>query len=145
MLELLQTHAQPSGAEIAARLARVDRIASVAPGPASFLRPQGFDALAYLRDSMAGLPRAHTIEVVLRTDVASAARHFNDEIGFFGPVDGGVLLRSQADDLDGFVRQLCAAPFEAVVVNPPALRSHVAALAAPASHGRSRLICFTPS
>lgn len=114
----------------AMRSFRVDRIAGVAPRPASFLRPQAFDALAYLRDSMAGLPRAHAIEVVLRTDLVSAAHHFNDEIGFFEPAQGGVLLRSQADDLDWFARQLCAAPFEAEVISPPALRTHVAALAA---------------
>ncbi len=112
------------------RTFRLDRIAGVAPLPVSFRRPAGFDALAHLRESMAGIERAHAIEVVLKTDLATASRHFCDEIGFFEPIEGGVRLRSQADDLDWFARQLCAAPFQAVIVAPAALRCSVRALAA---------------
>jgi predicted DNA-binding transcriptional regulator YafY len=108
---------------------RLDRIAGVAPRPVSFARPLEFDALAHLRESMTAMPRAHTIDVLLKTDLATASSHFFDEIGFFEPAANGVLLRSQADDLDWFARQLCAAPFEAEIVAPPALRASVAALA----------------
>lgn len=102
----------------------------MAPRPVSFARPAGFDALAHLRESMAGIARAHAIEVVLKTDLATASSHFCDEIGFFEPLDGGVRLRSQADDLDWFARQLCAAPFDADIVAPAALRDSVRILAA---------------
>jgi predicted DNA-binding transcriptional regulator YafY len=108
---------------------RLDRIASVAPRPLTFARPAGFDALAYLRESIAGITRAHAIEVILKTDLQSASAHFFDEIGFFEPTADGVRLRGQADDLDWFARQLCAAPFDARIVAPDALRASVAALA----------------
>lgn len=75
------------------------------------------------------MPRAHGIEVLLNTDLKTAASHFFDEIGFFEQTADGVLLRSQADDLDWFARQLCAAPFEAAIVAPAALRASVAGLA----------------
>ncbi|MES2759368.1 MAG: YafY family protein [Pseudomonadota bacterium] len=109
---------------------RLDRIASVAPRPVSFARPAGFDALAHLRESMVSIQRTHAIEVLLRTDLQSASAHFFDEIGVFEPTADGVRLRGQADDLDWFARQLCAAPFEARIVAPDALRVSVAALAA---------------
>lgn len=114
----------------ALRLFRLDRIVSVAARPASFARPAGFDALAQLREAMAALPRAHAISVLLKTDLATARGHFFDEIGVFEPAAGGVLLRSQADDLDWFARQLCAAPFDAEVLAPDALRASIAAQAA---------------
>jgi predicted DNA-binding transcriptional regulator YafY len=108
---------------------RLDRIASVEPRPVSFARPPGFDVLAHLRESMTRMPRAHAVEVLLKTDLDTASRHFFDEIGFFEQAGGGVLLRGQADDLDWFARQLCAAPFDAEIVAPEALRTSVAALA----------------
>lgn len=108
---------------------RLDRIAQVAPRSVSFGRPDGFDALAYLRESMAAIPRAHAIEVLLKTDLRTASSHFFDEIGFFEPSGDGVLLRSQADDLDWFARQLCAAPFDAEIIAPAALRASVAGVA----------------
>lgn len=107
---------------------RLDRIARLAPQPASFARPPGFDALEYLRGSVTALPRAHAIEVLLKTDLSTAGSHFCDGIGLFEPAEGGVRLRSQADDLDWFARQLCAAPFEAEIVGPASLRASVAAL-----------------
>jgi predicted DNA-binding transcriptional regulator YafY len=113
----------------ALRSFRLDRIGSIAARPVSFARPAGFDALAHLRESMAGIERRHAIEVLLDTDLPTASSHFCDEIGFFEPTDGGVRLRSQADDLDWFARQLCAAPFDAVIVAPAELRLSVAALA----------------
>ncbi|MDL2356525.1 MAG: YafY family protein [Pseudomonadota bacterium] len=113
----------------AMRSFRLDRIVSVVARPASFVRPAGFDALAQLREAMAALPRAHAISVLLKTDLATASRHFFEEIGLFEPAAGGVLLRSQADDLDWFARQLCAAPFDAEVLAPDALRASIAAQA----------------
>jgi predicted DNA-binding transcriptional regulator YafY len=113
----------------AMRSFRLDRIAHVATRPVSFARPANFDALAYLRESMAAMPRTHAIEVLLDTDLKTASDHFFDEIGFFEQVSGGVLLRSQADDLDWFARQLCGAPFDAEIISPDRLRHSVAGLA----------------
>ncbi len=100
---------------------RIDRIEQVRPMPASFARPDGFDALGYLAHAVATLPRAHAIEVLLLTDAATARREVFPAIGLLQPRDDGVLLRAQADDLDWFARELSRLPFDFKVLTPAAL------------------------
>lgn len=69
---------------------RLDRIENVTPLPASFGRPDRFDALAHLAFSLATLPREHALEVLLRTDLATARCEVFDAIGLLESVDGGV-------------------------------------------------------
>lgn len=109
---------------------RLDRIASVEPLPSSFGRPEQFDALAHLAFSLATLPRAHAIEVLLETDLATARREVFDAIGLLQAADGGVRLLAQADDLDWFARELARLPFAFRVQAPSALRDAVHALGA---------------
>ena len=110
---------------------RLDRIESVAAVPASFGRPEGFDALQYVRHAIATLPRAHSVSVLLHTDLASAQRRLFTEIGTLEARrhrgKPAVLLRSEADDLDWFVRELARLPFTFEVVSPAALAARVAA------------------
>jgi predicted DNA-binding transcriptional regulator YafY len=101
---------------------RLDRIEGVHPVPASFGRPEGFDALAHLAFSMATLPRAHAIEVLLRADLATARRETFDTIGVLEPAGDATLLFAQADDLDWFARELSRLPFDFEVRHPAALR-----------------------
>jgi predicted DNA-binding transcriptional regulator YafY len=109
---------------------RLDRVQLVTALPKSFLRPDGFDALTRLRESMATLPRGHVIEVFLRADLAAARRAFPAEFGLIEPRVDGVLLRTSADDLAWFARRLAALPFEFAVHVPSQLRDEVHALAA---------------
>src|SRR6185503_3216736 len=51
---------------------RLDRVIAVRALPASFGRPDDFDALAHLARSVATMPRAHAIEVLLHTDLDRA-------------------------------------------------------------------------
>ena len=110
---------------------RLDRVESVAAVPASFGRPEGFDALQYVRHAIATLPRAHSVSVLLHTDLASAQRRLFTEIGTLEARrhrgKPAVLLRSEADDLDWFVRELARLPFSFEVVSPSALAGRVAA------------------
>lgn len=112
---------------------RLDRMLAVQPLPVSFVRPDGFDALAWLADSIATLPRAHAIEVWLDTDLTSARAELFDAIGILQPHEGGVLLHAQADDLGWFARELARLPFAFTVWRPAALRNalkrHAARLA----------------
>lgn len=101
---------------------RLDRIEGVQPLPVSFGRPEGFDALAHLAFSVATLPRVHAIEVLLKTDLATARHELFDAIGVFEPGDDGTVLFAQADDLDWFARELSRLPFDFVVRSPAALR-----------------------
>lgn len=109
---------------------RLDRVSSVVALPKSFLRPRGFDALARLRESIATIPRRHTIEVTLKADLAAARRVFPAEFGLIEPHADGVLLRTSADDLTWFARQLAGLPFPFSVQAPAQLRNEVRALAA---------------
>jgi predicted DNA-binding transcriptional regulator YafY len=101
---------------------RLDRIAGVQPLPVSFGRPDGFDAMAHLAFSVATLPRAHAIEVLLKTDLTTARHELFDAIGIFEPCDEGTALFAQADDLDWFARELSRMPFDFAVRSPTALR-----------------------
>lgn len=106
---------------------RIDRIEALRVLDEAFQRPGGFDALAYLARSVATLKRAHGIEVVLHTDLATARRELFDAIGLLEPQADGVLLSAQADDLDWFARELSRLPFGFSVRTPAALRQALAA------------------
>ncbi|MDQ1811897.1 YafY family protein [Massilia sp. CCM 9210] len=107
---------------------RLDRIVKAEPRPVSFARPSGFDALGYLTRSMATMPRAHPVEVLLRTDLKTASAHFFDALGVFEQIDEGVLLRCSTDHPDWFAGHLAGMPFEFEVRTPDVLRDSVARL-----------------
>jgi predicted DNA-binding transcriptional regulator YafY len=100
---------------------RLDRVRAVRPLETRFTRPPGFDALGHLVRSLATLPRRHAVEVYLETDLATARRVFFPAIGVFEPCGGGVLLASQADDLESFARELARLPFPFRIRRPAAL------------------------
>lgn len=105
---------------------RLDRIAQVAPLDQAFQRPPGFDALDHLVRGFATAPRAHTIEVLLHAPLAGAQKAFSLAFGMLEPVEGGVLLRSTADDLAWFARQLAGLPFDFEIKAPARLQSEFA-------------------
>ena len=104
---------------------RLDRVIDVDPREVTFARPADFDALVHLASSIAQLPRAIAVEVLLHTDLDTALKHVHGSIGVLTPRDEGVLLRSQEDDLDWYARQLAHLPFTFAVQRPAALRAAV--------------------
>ncbi|HEX6549783.1 MAG TPA: YafY family protein [Gammaproteobacteria bacterium] len=108
---------------------RLDRVVEVQTLPVGFSRPADFDAARHLTLSMATLPRAIAVEVLLRTDLNTAMQELHESIGLFEPCAGGVLLRSRTDSLDWFGRQLIRLPFEFEIREPAALRDAVRARA----------------
>jgi predicted DNA-binding transcriptional regulator YafY len=109
---------------------RVDRIIEVQPLAVRFTRPKDFDVLEWLNRSIATLPRAHRIEVLLHTDMAKAREAFSPAIGLLEPAEGGVLLRVRTDDLAWFARQLARVSFDFEIRTPQRLRKELAAHAA---------------
>ena len=109
---------------------RVDRIIETRPLPMRFTRPKDFDVLDWLNRSIATLPRAHRVEVLLRTDLAKVREAFSPAIGLFEAADGGVMLRVRTDDLAWFARQLARVPFEFEIRTPQRLRKELLAHAA---------------
>jgi predicted DNA-binding transcriptional regulator YafY len=104
---------------------RLDRVIAVNALPASFGRPENFDALGHLARSVATMPRAHAVEVLLHTDLDRARRETFDAIGVFTPEGDGVRLSAQADDLDWIARELARMPFDFTVLAPADLRGAV--------------------
>jgi predicted DNA-binding transcriptional regulator YafY len=107
---------------------RLDRVQSVEALTTSFERPAGFDALEYLKHSVATLPRAHAVEVLLMTDLQTAQRELFSAFGVLEWKGNCVLLRSQADDLFWFAQELARLPFGFEIVKPAALRDSVVAV-----------------
>jgi len=101
---------------------RLDRVSSASSLPTNFERPAGFDALAYLKESIALIPREHSVEVTLHTDLATAQKELVASVGVLEWQGDGVLLRGQADDLEWVARELARLPFDFSVRTPAALR-----------------------
>jgi len=110
---------------------RLDRVIGVESLPKSFGRPPGFDVLGYLARSIALLPRAFTVELMLDTDLERARRVMFAELGTLTACEGGVRLDAQADDLGWMARELARLPFGFTIKKPSALRRALA------THGRT--------
>jgi predicted DNA-binding transcriptional regulator YafY len=109
---------------------RLDRMLAVDALQIAFERPEHFDALEYLKHSVATMPRAHAVEVLLLTDLQTAQRELFSAFGVLEWTGEGVLLRSQADDLSWFAQELARLPFEFTIRKPVALRHAVASVGA---------------
>lgn len=109
----------------ALRTFRLDRIAGVEALAEPFERPPGFDAMAHVVQAVATLPRAFTIEVLLKTDAASARSHLFAEAGVLEETAEGVVIHAQSDELDWFARQLAGMPFDFEIRRPPELHAAV--------------------
>ncbi|MBC7683581.1 MAG: WYL domain-containing protein, partial [Ferruginibacter sp.] len=109
---------------------RLDRVLAVAPRAQYFVAPTDFDAVRHLALGVASIPRAIQIEVLLHTDMGTARTALFDSIGLLHPVGDGVMLHSQADDVEWFARELARLPFAFEIHQPPALRAALLALAA---------------
>jgi len=103
------------------RTLRLDRVAHADVGTRDFVRPEGFDASEYLTKAMATLPRAIAVEVLLFTDAATAKRELHPTVGIVEPVEGGLLLKGSADELEWYARELIRLPFRFEVRTPDAL------------------------
>jgi predicted DNA-binding transcriptional regulator YafY len=114
----------------ALRSFRVDRIREARLLDARFTRPAGFDVLQHLEQAIAAIPRGHAIEVLLHADLETASRAFPLAFGLLEPAASGVLLRSSADDLVWFARQLATLPFAFEILAPVSLREELARHAA---------------
>lgn len=112
------------------RAFRLDRIQDVRLLPASFGRPAEFDAISYLTDAIASLPRAYRITVLLHADITSARAAICSPLGVLETAEEGTVLHSSADDLDWMAGELARLPFGFTIREPAALRDALARRAA---------------
>lgn len=114
---------------------RLDRIQAAELLPMSFGKPAHFDAINYMTAAIASLPRAHSVKVLLHTDLVSASAAIFTSLGVLESVANGIVLHSQADDLDWMARELARLPFSFVILEPAALANVLA------QHARALLKC----
>jgi predicted DNA-binding transcriptional regulator YafY len=113
----------------ALRTFRVDRIRAlkledgVADAP-----PHDFDAVTYLRSSLALLPGAHRVSVWLELSPEIAQRRLPDSLGVLTPTDGGVRLEVRVESLDWIARVIAGLGCRFTIEEPRELRRTIAAL-----------------
>lgn len=112
------------------RTFRLDRMLDVVELDERFERPDGFDVLDFLGRSFRSIQRAHAVEVLLRTDLATAKEQWIARFCFLEPADSGVLLKTRIDRVDEFAGMLASLPCEFEVRQPAALDGALRDLAA---------------
>jgi predicted DNA-binding transcriptional regulator YafY len=83
------------------RIFRLDRIVKVSWQDETFTPPPDFDCAEFVIKTLATTPYQWSIEVVLDTTLAEARRRVPSILGILEETSEGVLLRIQAERLDG--------------------------------------------
>jgi predicted DNA-binding transcriptional regulator YafY len=116
------------------RLFRLDRVGEAQIRDESFVRPEGFDCLAYVVQSIATLPGRYDLDVTFGTTIEIARQVVMPGVGTLEATDEGVRLSGHTQDVDWMARYLSSLPWPMVVHRPAelqaALRRHAEALVA---------------
>lgn len=110
------------------RTFRVDRVSEALLSGVSFDPPADFDPVQHVTRSLAAVPYAHDIEVVLATTLANAQRRIPPTVATLAETEGGVLLTGRAEHLPGLAAMLAGLGWPFTVRRPAALRDEVRAL-----------------
>ena len=112
------------------RTFRVDRMrrAAVAKEPA-VAPPDGFDAAAYIRRSLARTPWPHQVEVLVHLSLEEATQRLPATLAELAEADGGTLLRMRVSSLDWMARVLAGLDCAFTIREPDELRTSVRGLA----------------
>ncbi len=112
------------------RTFRLDRVLQVEPREESFTPPLGFDALDYLRRSIASMPDTWKVEVLLETSLEEAERLISPTTAMLQQVPGGVLMNTYTQTLEWMAHFLVSLRCPLIVREPPELRDALRAVAA---------------
>ncbi len=107
------------------RTFRLDRMVQAELTGQTFRKPANFDAVRQLAQGIASLPRKFQVEVLLKTDLATAQAAVFDTFGMLIPDANGVRLLGQSDSLSWFARELARLPFGFEVIDSQALRDEI--------------------
>jgi predicted DNA-binding transcriptional regulator YafY len=112
------------------RTFRVDRMrgAKVRDEPA-LAPPDGFDASAYVSQSLARVPWPYFVEVFLELPLEDATRRLPATLAELAEEDGGTLLRMRVSSLDWTARLLSGLGCDFTIREPDELRGSVRELA----------------
>jgi predicted DNA-binding transcriptional regulator YafY len=112
------------------RTFRLDRISAVDTGEETFEVPVGFDPVAHVTRSLAGVPYSWECEVLFETDLGQARRRIPASVAELSETADGVLMRTRAQSLPGMAQMLAGMAWPFTILRPAQLRTAVAEHAA---------------
>jgi len=111
------------------RLFRLDRVVVANLRDERFLRPQGFDAAAYVQRSLATAPGAWLVRALLHAPLEVARRRVPPDQATVEETPHGVELRIYTEEFPWVVRFLVGLGLPFTVLEPPEARDALLALA----------------
>jgi predicted DNA-binding transcriptional regulator YafY len=111
------------------RTFRIDRIANLVPLAATFTRPDDFDTLAFVLNSLGSIPGPYQVEVLLQTTLDAAQAAVPSVVGTLEATPEGIILRRAARQLEWMTYFLLGLEFPVVILQPPELRATVRQIA----------------
>lgn len=106
----------------AIRTFRLDRVKDLRDGGKTFVRPQGFDARAYIAQSMPFVQSRYEVDVWVEMPIEEARQSFALWRISVQPENGGVRMRCGRDSLEMFAAMLLTLNRHIVVHSPDELR-----------------------
>ena len=107
------------------RTFRLDRITAVDTGEATFVVPDGFDAVGHVTRSLAGVPYTWEVEVLFEADLAQVRRRVPASVAEITETADGVSMKTRAQSLPGMAQMLAGLGWPFRIVGPPELREAV--------------------
>jgi predicted DNA-binding transcriptional regulator YafY len=104
---------------------RLDRITHINTLNAHFKRPEGFDPLAHMMQTIATMPRKFAFELFLKTDISTAQKEVFDVLGVLEADKDGVIMRGSVEDVDWLARQISIFSFDFIVHTPEELKTEL--------------------
>lgn len=104
------------------RTFRLDRIVALEPLKSTFTRPDDFDVLAHVLNSIGSWPGTQQIEVLLETSMEEAQQIISLVMGTLEQVENGVMFRRAANQLEWVAHILISLDFPVHVIQTAELR-----------------------
>lgn len=104
------------------RIFRLDRIQQLTVLAQTFTRPAQFNAADHFNASLNQMPGNLSVEVVLHTDLNSAAQELGLTASLLKPHANGLLLSFQIDSCDCLALWLSQLPFDFTILQPTELK-----------------------
>jgi predicted DNA-binding transcriptional regulator YafY len=111
------------------RTFRLDRITALEPGEHLFERPENFDVLAHVLNSLAFLPGSEQIEVLLETTLERAQQIFPPVMGTVEESENGVFFRRSIAQMEWIAHLLLTVDFPVHVIQPVELKDMIRQMA----------------